>query len=107
VHYVRNRVLFGTQPRSVFKGNFLPEPDLLEEAGSVVCLVMRVRRRKWSFMDSCTSAGMLGDVWLIFTAASRKLAGSEGFSLSDAMACTCVCARTRVGLRACAEKALS
>lgn len=56
----------------------------------MVCLAMRVRRRKWSFMDSCTSAGMSGDVWLIFTAASRKLSGS--FSLSEAMLCVCMSA---------------
>lgn len=60
--------------------------NLVEEAGSVVCLCMRcVRRRKCSLMESCTSVGMSGDVWLIFTAASRKPmepAGSFTFSVA-------------------------
>ncbi len=58
----------------------------VEEVGSVVCLCMRVRRRKCSLMDSCTSAGMSGDVWLIFTAASRKPIEPMGsFTFSVAM----------------------
>lgn len=59
----------------------------VEEAGSVVCLCMRcVRRRKCSLMDSCTSVGMSGDVWLIFTAASRKPIEPTGsFTFSVAM----------------------
>lgn len=60
--------------------------DRVDEAGSVVCRCMRcVRRRKCSRMDSCTSVGMSGDVWLIFTAASRKLrepTGSLAFSVA-------------------------
>lgn len=36
----------------------------------------------WSFMDIWTSAGMSGDVWLIFTAASRKLMAPASLSLS-------------------------
>lgn len=36
----------------------------------------------WSFMDIWTSAGMSGEVWLIFTAASRKLMVPVSFSLS-------------------------
>lgn len=59
----------------------------VEEAGSVVCLCMRcVRRRKCSLMESCTSVGMSGDVWLIFTAASRKPIEPMGsFTFSVAM----------------------
>lgn len=59
----------------------------VEEVGSVVCLCMRcVRRRKCSLMDSCTSVGMSGDVWLIFTAASRKPREPTGsFTFSVAM----------------------
>lgn len=61
--------------------------DRVDEAGSVVCLCMRcVRRRKCSLMDSCTSVGMSGDVWLIFTAASRKPMEPTGsFTFSVAM----------------------
>lgn len=60
-----------------------PRPaHLVDEAGSVVCLWIRVRRMMWSFMDSWTSAGMSGDVWLIFTAASRKLMAPVSLSLS-------------------------
>lgn len=61
--------------------------DRVEDAGSVVCLCMRcVRRRKCSLMDSCTSVGMSGDVWLIFTAASRKPSEPAGsFTFSVAM----------------------
>lgn len=61
--------------------------DRVDEAGSVVCLCMRcVRRRKCSLMDSCTSVGMSGDVWLIFTAASRKPIEPTGsFTFSVAM----------------------
>lgn len=60
----------------------------VEEAGSVVCLCMRcVRRRKCSLMESWTSVGMSGDVWLIFTAASRKPIEPMGsFTFSVAMA---------------------
>lgn len=36
----------------------------------------------WSFMDIWTSAGMSGDVWLIFTAVSRKLMAPVSLSLS-------------------------
>lgn len=59
----------------------------VEDVGSVVCLCMRcVRRRKCSLMDSCTSVGMSGDVWLIFTAASRKPIEPMGsFTFSVAM----------------------
>lgn len=35
-----------------------------------------------SLTDICTSAGMSGDVWLIFTAASRKPRALGSFSLS-------------------------
>lgn len=61
--------------------------DRVDDAGSVVCLCMRcVRRRKCSLMDSCTSVGMSGDVWLIFTAASRKPIEPTGsFTFSVAM----------------------
>lgn len=61
--------------------------DRVEEVGSVVCLCMRcVRRRKCSLMDSCTSVGMSGEVWLIFTAASRKPIEPTGsFTFSVAM----------------------
>lgn len=61
--------------------------DRVEEAGSVVCLCMRcVRRRKCSLMESCTSVGMSGEVWLIFTAASRKPIEPMGsFTFSVAM----------------------
>lgn len=61
--------------------------NLVEEAGSVACLCMRcVRRRKCSLMDSWTSVGMSGDVWLIFTAASRKPIGPNGsFTFSVAI----------------------
>jgi len=64
--------------------------DRVEEAGSVVCLCMRcVRRRKCSLMESCTSAGMSGEVWLIFTAASRKPIEPMGsFTFSVAMVTT-------------------
>lgn len=52
----------------------------------MVCLCMRcVRRRKCSLMESCTSVGMSGDVWLIFTAASKKpmeFIGSFTFSVA-------------------------
>ena len=59
----------------------------VEEAGSVACLCMRcVRRRKCSLMESCTSVGMSGDVWLIFTAVSRKPIEPMGsFTFSVAM----------------------
>lgn len=62
----------------------------VEEAGSVVCLCMRcVRRRKCSLMESCTSVGMSGEVWLIFTAASRKPVEPMGsFTFSVAMKTT-------------------
>lgn len=64
--------------------------DRVEEAGSVVCLCMRcVRRRKCSLMESCTSVGMSGEVWLIFTAASRKPIEPMGsFTFSVAMVTT-------------------
>lgn len=53
----------------------------------MVCLCMRcVRRRKCSLMESCTSVGMSGEVWLIFTAASRKPIEPMGsFTFSVAM----------------------
>lgn len=45
-----------------------------------------VRRRKCSLMESWTSVGMSGDVWLIFTAASRKPIEPMGsFTFSVAM----------------------
>ena len=61
--------------------------NLVEDAGSVVCRCMRcVRRRKCSLMERCTSAGMSGEVWLIFTAASRKPMEPMGpFTFSVAM----------------------
>lgn len=56
----------------------------------MVCLCMRcVRRRKCSLMESCTSVGMSGEVWLIFTAASRKPVEPMGsFTFSVAMETT-------------------
>ncbi len=60
---------------------------LVDDAGSVVCLCMRcVRRTKCSLMESCTSAGMSGEVWLILTAASNKpIDAIEYFSFSVAI----------------------
>lgn len=48
----------------------------------MVCRWIRACRMTWSFMESWTSAGMSGDVWLIFTAASRKPRVPVSFSLS-------------------------
>lgn len=69
-------------PPNGFHWGLVPPAHLVDDAGSVVCLWIRVRRRMWSFMDICTSAGMSGDVWLIFTAASRKLMVPVSWSLS-------------------------
>lgn len=55
---------------------------LVDDAGSVVCLCSRACRMIWSFMDIWTSAGISGEVWLIFTAASRKPSVPVSFSLS-------------------------
>lgn len=57
-------------------------PHLVDDAGSVVCRCSRVWRTMCSLTDICTSAGMSGDVWLIFTAASRKPRVLGSFSLS-------------------------
>lgn len=65
----------------------LSSTDLVEDAGSVVCLCILVRFIRWSFMDICTSAGISGDVWLIFTAASKKPRGLVSFSLSAMISC--------------------
>lgn len=55
---------------------------LVEDAGSVVCRCSFVWRMMCSLTDICTSAGMSGEVWLIFTAASRKPRALGSFSLS-------------------------
>lgn len=57
----------------------LPYRD--EDVGSVVCLCTRACLIKCSFKAVCTSAGMSGDVWLIFIAGSIAL--GAGFSLSS------------------------
>lgn len=46
---------------------------LEEEVGSVVCLWILACLLSFSLSAVCTSAGMSGDVWLIFMAASRSL----------------------------------
>lgn len=69
-------------PKAQHPCRALHPAHLVEDAGSVVCLWIRVRRMMWSFMDIWTSAGISGDVWLIFTAASRKLMAPVSLSLS-------------------------
>lgn len=80
-------ILFYLQPSArIITQSCMHVTNRVEEAGSVVCLCMRcVRRRKCSLMESCTSVGMSGEVWLIFTAASRKPIvpiGSFNFSVA-------------------------
>lgn len=57
----------------------LPYRD--EDVGSVVCLCTRACLIKCSFKAVCTSAGISGDVWLIFIAGSIAL--GAGFSFSS------------------------
>lgn len=60
----------------------MSKAHLVEEAGSVACLCIRVRLMMCSFMDIWTSAGISGEVWLILTAASKKPKLLASFSLS-------------------------
>lgn len=71
---------------------------LVEDAGSVVCLCIRVRLMRWSFMDIWTSAGISGDVWLIFTAASKKPMVPVSFSLSAMFSFSCSAENWEVGV---------
>lgn len=55
-------------------------PYRVEDAGSVICLCTRACLIKCSFRAVWTSAGISGEVWLIFIAGS--IAFSAGFSFS-------------------------
>lgn len=52
-----------------------------EDVGSVICLCIRACLMRCSFKAFWTSAGMSGEVWLIFIAASRMFVGGFPFSL--------------------------
>lgn len=55
---------------------------LEEEVGSVVCLWNLACLLSFSLKAVCTSAGMSGDVWLIFMAASRSLTVLRPFTFT-------------------------
>lgn len=56
---------------------------LEEEVGSVVCLWILACWLSLPLRAVCTSAGMSGDVWLIFMAASRSLTELRPFALTS------------------------
>lgn len=56
---------------------------LEDEVGSVVCLWILACWLSFSFRAVCTSAGMSGDVWLIFIAASRSLTELRPFTFTS------------------------
>lgn len=56
---------------------------LEEEVGSVVCLWILACWLSFSLRAVCTSAGMSGDVWLIFMAASRSLTVLRPFAFTS------------------------
>ncbi|TNN61290.1 hypothetical protein EYF80_028493 [Liparis tanakae] len=56
---------------------------LEEEVGSVVCLWIFACWLSFSLRAVCTSAGMSGDVWLIFMAASRSLTVLRPFAFTS------------------------
>lgn len=54
-----------------------------EDVGSVICLCIRACLIRCSFSAFWTSAGISGEVWLIFSAASSTLVGAFPFSLTS------------------------
>lgn len=62
---------------------WVPLTYLDEDVGSVICLCIRACLIRCSFSAFCTSAGISGEVWLIFSAASSTLVVAFPFSLTS------------------------
>lgn len=58
-------------------------PYLDDDVGSVICLCMRACLIRCSFSAFWTSAGISGEVWLIFNAASSTFVVGFPFSLTS------------------------